>query len=417
MPGGIADGAERVFGRVCAPAFALAALVGGAGCDLVIAWSGGAGLRCSGDEACAPGQACIDHVCRSLDCDSDSDCPDGYRCGSGVCVVFSNSDAARPDANTSDTGIGDRTAPDAVGTDAIVPDAVVSDAMAADAGAADRTSVDRRDAGRSDHQIGDAADAAAAIDAASPDQGSPADSGNPCAVTIILGSCDLGCGVEGHFAPIWDLTRGDLTVRFTYDATGIEDEPETARTWAELGVRQVGGADHDPSGVGVWLHAIIDAAVGTLDPDPPASPVYDLDDRLLLQRGGVGNEECYDLPGPAPYPGNNHYMWFDRDGVDATQANSPLMIDGGSYNTQGIYQVSIALHATGATTGTAYLTVNGLSQGFEVDGNWNTIELTPAGMTWSGDMTQMQVFYGLFCIDANSTVAFNEITATGCLAE
>jgi len=117
-----------------------------------------------------------------------------------------------------------------------------------------------------------------------------------------------------------------------------------------------------------------------------------------------------------PNGGNNHRFWFDRDGVDPYQALSPLAVDGGTYNTQGLYDIVIMLHATGLTTGTAYMTINGLNQGFETDGNWNTMELTPAGMTFTGDMTAMQVYYGLYGYGATHTVAFNDITVEGCLA-
>ena len=61
------------------------------------------------------------------------------------------------------------------------------------------------------------------------------------------------------------------------------------------------------------------------------------------------------------------------------------------------------------------MTINGLNQGFETDGNWNTIELTPAGMTFTGDMAQMQVFYGLYGYGATHSVTFKDITVTGCL--
>jgi hypothetical protein len=61
------------------------------------------------------------------------------------------------------------------------------------------------------------------------------------------------------------------------------------------------------------------------------------------------------------------------------------------------------------------MTVNGLDQGFETDGDWTTMELTPAGMTFTGDMTQMQVFYGLYGYGAEHSVNFEDITVEGCL--
>jgi hypothetical protein len=143
-----------------------------------------------------------------------------------------------------------------------------------------------------------------------------------------------------------------------------------------------------------------------------------MDDKMILQKGGGLDEGSYNLPGVPPAKGNNHRVWFDRDGVDKWQANPaiwPLSVDGGTYNTNGRYDVVITMHADSATSGTAYMTINGLDQGFEVDGNWKTMELTPAGMTFTGDMRQMQVFYGLFGYGADHGVTFENITATGVL--
>jgi hypothetical protein len=81
-------------------------------------------------------------------------------------------------------------------------------------------------------------------------------------------------------------------------------------------------------------------------------------------------------------------------------------------NTGGIYHVEITLHATSDTSGKAYMTIEGLAQGFETDGNWNTVELTPAGMTFTGDMKHLQVFYGLFGYGAVHSVSFKNITVT-----
>ena len=73
----------------------------------------------------------------------------------------------------------------------------------------------------------------------------------------------------------------------------------------------------------------------------------------------------------------------------------------------------INLEATSDTTGTAYMSIRGLNHGFEVDGNWNTIELTPAGMTWTADMKNLQVFYGIYGEGATHSVAFNDCEVTG----
>jgi len=157
------------------------------------------------------------------------------------------------------------------------------------------------------------------------------------------------------------------------------------------------------AGSGVWLATDYDWSVNTFDPD--VTPTLDLDDKLILQRKGGQGEGDYNLPSTPPAPGNNHRVWWDRDGVDPYQNPATA-------NTGGIYQIVITLHATSATTGTAYMKIRGLNQGFEVDGNWNTIELTPAGMTFTGDMAHMQVFYGLYGYGATHTASFTGITVS-----
>ncbi len=156
---------------------------------------------------------------------------------------------------------------------------------------------------------------------------------------------------------------------------------------------------------GVWLATDYEWSAGTFNPDPIGAPTLDLDDKLILQRQGGQGEGAYNLPSTPPTPGNNHRVWWDRDGVDPWQNPATA-------NTGGIYQIEIHLHATSATTGTAYMKIRGLWQGFETDGNWNTIELMPAGMTFTGLMDSLQVFYGLYGYGATHSATFSNITVT-----
>jgi len=375
--------AERALGCTVA----LIALLAITGCDLVAALGGGAGLRCDSDRACAPGQSCIDQVCQWTD--------------SGISNDAGRDDSGRP----VDSG----------------RDVVPTDSPVIDTSAVDQTA--DRDGGAHDRELSDlvrvdaiaAPDAPVLADAAPVDDGTRQDGG--CSTTSVaqLGSVDLACGDRNHFSNIWDLTAGDVELTFDYDATGVIDRPTGARTWGALGVRQVGAGDFLPdTGSGVWLATFVEAAANTLDPDPVDAPVWDIDDKLFLQKTSGAAESAYDLPSAPPASGNNHRFWFDRDGVDPFQAQAPLFVDGGTYNTGGIYRVVIALHATDATHGTAYMTINGLAQGFETDGDWNTMELTPAGMTWGGDMTRIQVFYSLACQNVASTTSFDHISVVQC---
>jgi len=241
--------------------------------------------------------------------------------------------------------------------------------------------------------------------------------------SLFYNDVDLAGGfATGHFPEIWDLTACDMTITFELDLNGIVDDAG-AHAWAEFGVRAVGYGDFNPTsmaeGAGVWLATDYDWTANTFDPDPDGAPALDMDDKLILQKGGGMGEGAYNLPStPSPSTsGSNHRIWFDRDGVDQWQDDNPLAVNGGTYNTGGTYDIVLSLSATGDTSGTAYMTVNGLDQGFETDGNWNTMELTPAGMTFTGDMTQMQVFYGLYGYGATHAVHFRDITVTGCLYE
>jgi hypothetical protein len=224
---------------------------------------------------------------------------------------------------------------------------------------------------------------------------------------------------SGHFPEVWDLTECDLVISFTYDATGLVDDSET-HAWGEIGIRQVGYGDFNPTwmtdGAGVWLSTDYDWTTNTFDPDPPGAPSLDLDDKMILQKGGGMGEGSYDLPSTPPNPWANHAVWFDRDGVDQYQALMWGAIDGVTYNTGGTYDIIITLHAISDSSGTAYMTINGEPQGF-YDPNWHSgpADLMPAGMTFTGDMKIMQVFYGLYGYGATHTVMFEDITVEGCL--
>jgi hypothetical protein len=234
------------------------------------------------------------------------------------------------------------------------------------------------------------------------------------------GDITLGGGFQtGHFTDWWDLTAGDLVLSFTYDANGLVDDfGGNAHAWAELGVRSPCYGDFNPTGAGVWLATDYEWTANTFDPDPSGSPTLDMDDKLILQKAGGHGEGDYDLPSSPPNPGANHAVWFDRDGVDQWQAQMWGAIDGVTYNTGGTYDVVITLHATDDTTGEAYMTINGEPQGF-YDPGWHSgpADLMPAGMTFTGDMKHLKVFYGLYGYGATHSVVFEGITAQGELGE
>jgi len=229
-------------------------------------------------------------------------------------------------------------------------------------------------------------------------------------------------GAPGAFYTI-DTTSGAVTLvtptpipanLYTDCASGMICEPYTETAWGDgasfPGKNWATYVVAEPictvvTGAGVWLATDFEYVADTFDPDPEGFPSLDLDDKLILQRKGGQGEAAYNLPSVPPAPGNNHRFWWDRDGVDPWQNPATA-------NTAGLYVVEISLHATSPTTGTAYMKINGLWQGFETDGNWNTIELTPAGMTFAGDMQNLQVFYGLYGYGATHSVTFSDIQVT-----
>lgn len=247
---------------------------------------------------------------------------------------------------------------------------------------------------------------------------SPASAKAP--VTVFKGDIALTGGFQaGHFDEYWDLKKGDLTITFTYDANGLADD-SGAHAWAQLGVRSPCDADFNPTsgveGSGVWLGTDYDWSENTFDPDPVGSPSLDTDDKLILQKGEWLGESYYNLPSAPPSPGANHAVWFDRDGVDPWQAQMWGAIDGVTYNTGGTYDIVITLHATSDTEGEAYMTVNGEPQGF-YDPAWHPgpADLMPAGVTFTGDMRHLQVFYGLKGYGAEHAMTFQGIQIAGML--
>jgi hypothetical protein len=240
-------------------------------------------------------------------------------------------------------------------------------------------------------------------------------------VSMSYGDVTLTGGSQaGHFPHAWDLGKCDMTLSATADLTGLVDDAG-AHAWSELGIRAVGYGDFNPTrmeeGAGVWLATDYDWTANTFDPDPVGAPTLDLDDKLILQKGGGMGEGAYNLPSSPSNPWANHRVWFDRDGVDQWQAQNPLALDGGTYNTGGTYEIVLSLSASDGTSGEAFMSINGLDQGFETDNDWTTMELTPAGMTFTGDMTQQQVFYGIYGYGATHGVSFESITVEGCLAD
>ncbi|MBN2542232.1 hypothetical protein JXI42_05150 [bacterium] len=189
----------------------------------------------------------------------------------------------------------------------------------------------------------------------------------------------LGDWGTGNFADVWDLTRCDLTLSYTIDMSKI-----ATSGWSvvEVGIREVGAPNLDPNEKGGFLFSrYASSAIGT--------PFNNNDFHMLFFHGWAYDtyNRKGDFPGeeitPIAYHAlPNYAIWFDRDGASVTE-------DGVTYNTGGIYEVVIHYHALTDTTGAMYATINGAEQKYDLPGDG----LTKVGNTFTGDMTQMQVFY------------------------
>jgi len=123
------------------------------------------------------------------------------------------------------------------------------------------------------------------------------------------------------------------------------------------------------------------------------------------------DETAYDAIGPktiVPSFGtyDSYGFWFDRDGVDPWQDDSIA-------NTGGVYDITIMFTAVDETTGTMFATINGVQQGFDTTvGDPRHIGTMPAGLSFTGDMTKMQVFAGSWGTPgASGTVTVGDIRA------
>ena len=227
-----------------------------------------------------------------------------------------------------------------------------------------------------------------------------------------------------HWDDVWDLTQCDLNLSYTIDMNGVTPPDMWQTSYTEVGIRQEGAGDFNPGpwdtyqgGCGGFMAASAPCAFET----NPES--LDLDDKFNLQASGGRGEKDYDVlysdPDTVTVPPigsfNNYGIWFDRDGVDQWQAGYWGRIDGGNYNTGGTYEIVITYHAINPTLGTMFATVNGIQQGFIAHTDAPP-DYYPAGLSFTGDMTRMQVFAGLWAPDDTyGDVIVSNLTVDGCL--
>ena len=290
-------------------------------------------------------------------------------------------------------------------------------------------------------------------------------------------------GESTNFDDVWDLTQGDLVLKYTldmsqirqpsswptgwiesppgsgnwvYDTTPTTDPnryPDTYTPWIEVGMRGVGGDNFNPGPAntyqgkcGGWMTSESDDWLGawTLDENGKVvlvndgAAAQDGDDKHSLgATSGVGewHYDVEDADGAYGYDAgwnavlamfgshDSHGLWYDRDGVDQWQANAweNSGINAGRINTGGLYEIEITYHAIDAGLGVMFAKVNGVQQGFYEPswhgGGMGDADRYPAGISFKGDMKQMQVFAGSFAYDPAGqdygTVTLSGIEVTG----
>jgi hypothetical protein len=220
-----------------------------------------------------------------------------------------------------------------------------------------------------------------------------------------------------HFEPIWDLTAGDLVLSYSIDMSEIGQVNAYDTPYVQVGLRQVGADDFNPGpwdtyqgGAGGWMNSL----VGDLATDPDN---LDLDDKHNLGASGGRGESDYDVYASDPLTvlapfGNfdSKGFWFDRDGVDPWQSTEAA-------NTGGTYDIEITYRAIDAALGTMIAKINGngedwVIQQFKSDGEYTGA----AGLSFKGDMKNMQVFTGAWWAEGSSgNVYLSDITVQGTL--
>jgi hypothetical protein len=258
-------------------------------------------------------------------------------------------------------------------------------------------------------------------------------------VTIYYGDIELPFG-GGFFLQLqtWDLNACDVTVSYTLDLSGA---PNVAYTGNYGQSGYVGLVYPGSTWAGAWMSGFLcdwDNASTEFPTYPDKDDTQDLDDKFNMQRSpnsAPWDETLYDVycetntvVSPPFGSGSNYGIWFDRDGVDPWQADMWGMVDGGTYNTDGIYEVQITYHKASSDKGTACpvffpdLENDDAPGGYGIPTGFNRLSPGPgyadfpAGISFDTDetkMSSMQVFVS--GNPGNGAIVVRDLTVTGCL--
>jgi hypothetical protein len=241
--------------------------------------------------------------------------------------------------------------------------------------------------------------------------------------TVNYGNLTLASPFQAtNWNDLWDLTKGDLTLTYTIDMSGVTQPAPYATSYTEIGIRENGAGNFNPGpfntyqgGKGGWMTSL----VGDLT---PTTNLLSLMDKHNLGASGGRGEGDYDCVDPNTIIGPfgttvNYGIWFDRDGVDPWQAGYWGSVDGSTYNTGGIYDIVITYHAINSGLGSMFALVNGIPTGF-YNPPWKNAppdKQYPAGLSFKGNMSQMQVFAGIWAPTDYGPTVIHDLTVSGVL--
>jgi hypothetical protein len=244
---------------------------------------------------------------------------------------------------------------------------------------------------------------------------------------------------------VWDLNACNVIVFYTLDLSGA---PNVDYDWNWNNAGNVGLFSNEGSLAGARMSGFLadwDNQTVQFPTYPDNDTSLDNDDKFNLQRfpnPGNWDESMYDVDcinntvgAPTFNPWANYGIWFDRDGVDQWQALMWGMVNGGTYNTQGVYDVEILYRKSSdnpTSKGTACATFfpdksnsgsptgHGIPTGF-YSSNWydGPPEFYPAGISFDtapDKMSRMMVSVVGSSGPLPGTIIVKNIEVTGCLA-
>jgi len=253
----------------------------------------------------------------------------------------------------------------------------------------------------------------------------------------------------GYQFETWNLNKGPITVTYTIDLSAA---PNVAYTGNYGHAGQVGLIwwDGGPAVAGALMSGFL------ADWDNPGTefPTYpdkdgtqDLDDKFNLQRfpnPGSWSETQYNVEFDpttvyaTPIGSSSNYgIWFDRDGVDPWQDADPTTpppggsavpwgsVDGGTYNTGGVYNVQLTFTKINATTGVVQplffpeLANDDAPGGYGVPTGFNRLsggdyQYFPAGISFQTDEIKMAAMRVLVQGNpGNGSIVITDLEVTG----